>query len=246
MSMKHDPDVFPAAVSKSLDPPTTTSIFASGEMVVAFGRSDHECLLSFYLFLDAMRRFCHLRLDLFNFKVQNIVCYMGMPHPLNLEKFEREHPKSSSWEPGIFAGMLWKLKPPDPNIVFILFEKKGEVVVAGLKNMEMIAFAEQKLEEIAEYMILPGTEAQHAAENEWHREQDLLRSAAALSNSVVIKVEQQPESTNVTFGPIALTDAQKRLTALKRQTKPNSSSSSSTVRQPRAKKTKLQTVRLLL
>ncbi len=225
MHMKYDGDVFPAGVSKSLHSGTTNSLFESSEFVIAYGRSASDCLLSAYCFIDAQRTLAGERACLYNFKIQNIVCFTQMPRALNLNQFELDHPLDSSWEEIIFAGLKWELEPPEPKISFILFRKSGNIVVAGIKTMEMIEFAESKLHEIAKYMLPEGVESEEQTTTATQEEEE----------KQVIQTEQDKCASTV-----AVVEEQAQVPRRKRII------SQSTTHNIKRRKVKLQTIRLLL
>jgi hypothetical protein len=108
-----------------------------------------------------------------------------------------------------------------------LFRKSGNIVAAGIKTHEMIAYAEQKLHEIAKYMV---PEDSDEIEQDYDRSEDILNQQI---DAVVTHIKQEQDNVST------VTD-----NALATTTTTTTTNNNSTKKRRTHVKTKLKTIRL--
>lgn len=168
-------ELFPAAVGHCRETGTTPSIFESGKLVVVGAYTEDRALLGSYIFADTLRREMHIKVNIYNFDINNVVGCFSVGVPLNLDLFVEDHGLTAQWDPDNFKGLCYK---PKGCVSFVLFES-GKVIVTGGKTTKDLhdAYATH-IDDIKKY--------QKGAE---YREQDvgISRSRAWIQPKTAIK-----------------------------------------------------------
>jgi transcription initiation factor TFIID TATA-box-binding protein len=133
---KYDPAVFPAAVSRSLHPRCTNSIAKSGRIVVTGARTEWDALLNVYRLVAKLRRDLHIDVQVYNFKVENIVGTLNMGFRINTDLFYADQQDFCSYDPTNFPGVIWRPKNTgiQPKMTYTIYQT-GKVVMPGLLSV---------------------------------------------------------------------------------------------------------------
>ncbi len=73
-----------------------------------------------------------------NFHVENMTASANCGFPVRLEELLEEHRATASYEPELFAGLVYRLL--DPKLSLLVFVS-GKVVISGAKSREEISRA---------------------------------------------------------------------------------------------------------
>lgn len=140
-----DPDIDAKLVTNSNFVKATVSMFSTGKNVVAGGISIFANLLTAYTVCRRLSDSLCLDIRVCNFETQNIVCSAVLGFELNPDWIASEA-ELRGWEvyynPEEFIGLSWMTD--NPKIVYVVFST-GKIVATGIKSMEMIAIAEQRM-----------------------------------------------------------------------------------------------------
>lgn len=117
------------------EPKATALIFGSGKLVITGTKSSHNSSLATKKIAYILERIGFRPTDHINFKVQNIVGTVDCGFPIRLEGVAFAHPTSSSYEPELFPGLIYRLA--QPKVVLLVFVS-GKVVITGAKTEESL------------------------------------------------------------------------------------------------------------
>ena len=133
---EYNPKRFAAVTFRLRYPRTTCLLFGSGKLVCAGAKSLNQARLALLYYVDTVRKRTGLEVDVYDFRVQNIVASATMPHGLDLERIFTEHSRESSYEPELFPGLIFRTG--EAPCVFLLFDS-GRMVITGGKCERDIA-----------------------------------------------------------------------------------------------------------
>ena len=131
---EYNPKRFAAVTYRLRYPRSTCLIFGSGRLVCAGTKTLNQARLALLYYVDAVRK-TGLQVDVYEFRVQNMVASATLPHGLDLGRIFTEHSEESSYEPELFPGLIFRGTVP---CVFLLFDS-GRMVITGGKNEAQIA-----------------------------------------------------------------------------------------------------------
>lgn len=130
---EYNPNRFSAVIMRIRQPKTTALIFQSGKMVCTGAKSTAQSK-------EAAKKFARIvkKLDFpvrfRNFQIQNIVATVDVEFPIRLEGLSLgEHQKYCTYEPELFAGLVYKMAKPK---VCLLIFVSGKIVLTGAKSMK--------------------------------------------------------------------------------------------------------------
>ncbi|CAK4331009.1 unnamed protein product [Aphanomyces euteiches] len=126
---EYNPRKFSAVIMRLRDPKTTALMFSSGKVVITGASTEANCRL-------AARKYCKV-LQKLNFpakfhlfKVCNMMGTSDLRFPIRLEGLLNDHSRFCTYEPELFAGLIFKLV--DPKLTFLIFVS-GKLVICGAK-----------------------------------------------------------------------------------------------------------------
>ena len=141
---RYDPEVFPGIAYKSVDPPASFLIFASGKMNCVGARSMNDAKLAIKKLTKKLRKAgIHVKSEP-KVQIQNIVASFDFGREFDLERIARSF-ENTEYEPEVFPGLVFRLD--EPKVVVLLFVS-GKGVCAGARNMTDIKKAAQKIMKI--------------------------------------------------------------------------------------------------
>jgi len=128
---RYDPEVFPGIAYKSMDPPASFLIFASGKMNCVGARSMNDAKLAIEKLTRKLKKAGIKIKSEPKVKVQNIVASFDFEREFDLEQIARSF-ENTEYEPEVFPGLVFRLE--EPKTVVLLFVS-GKGVCAGAKSM---------------------------------------------------------------------------------------------------------------
>jgi transcription initiation factor TFIID TATA-box-binding protein len=128
---RYDPEVFPGIAYKSMDPPASFLIFASGKMNCVGARSMNDAKLAIQKLTRKLKKAGIKIKSEPKVKVQNIVASFDFGREFDLEQIARSF-ENTEYEPEVFPGLVFRLE--EPKTVVLLFVS-GKGVCAGAKSM---------------------------------------------------------------------------------------------------------------
>jgi transcription initiation factor TFIID TATA-box-binding protein len=128
---RYDPEVFPGIAYKSMDPPASFLIFASGKMNCVGARSMNDAKLAIEKLTRKLKKAGIKVKSEPKVQVQNIVASFDFGREFDLERIARSF-ENTEYEPEVFPGLVFRLE--EPKTVVLLFVS-GKGVCAGAKSM---------------------------------------------------------------------------------------------------------------
>ena len=113
------------------EPRTTALVFASGKVVVTGAKSESDAKLSCRKFSRSLQKL-GFKTKLDDFKVQNIVGSCDVRFSIRLEGLAHGHFLSTSYEPELFPGLVYRMVRP--KLVVLVFVS-GKIVITGAKSL---------------------------------------------------------------------------------------------------------------
>ena len=138
---EYNPKRFAAVIMRIKEPKTTALIFASGKMVCTGARSEQDSRKAARQYAKIIQKLGYDKVRFSEFKIQNIVGSCDVKFQISLEGLSAGT-KSSSYEPEIFPGLIFKML--QPKIVLLIFVS-GKIVLTGAKEKEEIFEAFKKI-----------------------------------------------------------------------------------------------------
>jgi len=139
---EYDPKRFCAVILRISKPKTTALIFASGKVVVTGASSPEEAKIAAKKFAWIVRKIGFNNVRFREFKLQNMLGTVNVKFPIRLEGLSLHHYAHCSYEPEMFAGLIYKMRAPS---VCLLIFVSGKLVLTGGKSR---AELEQALDNI--------------------------------------------------------------------------------------------------
>jgi len=134
---EYNPKRFAAVIMRIREPKTTALIFASGKMVVTGAKSEDDSKLAARKYARIVQKL-GFDAQFKDFKIQNIVGSTDVKFPVRLEGLAYSHSHSSSYEPELFPGLIYRMVKP--KVVLLIFVS-GKIVLTGAKMREDIYMA---------------------------------------------------------------------------------------------------------
>jgi transcription initiation factor TFIID TATA-box-binding protein len=145
---------------------TTGLIFGNGKIVITGSKSEAQGFYSAKQFAKIIRKLGYrflnedsLRSD---FKVHNVVATVSLNHLIRLDGLatDTDHKLFVSYEPEIFAGLIYRMAIPDAQYrVVLLIFVTGKIVLTGAKSIKDCETAlERMIPFIDPYKTISGTE----------------------------------------------------------------------------------------
>jgi len=128
------PKRFAAVIMRIREPKTTALIFQSGKMVCTGAKSVDSSRLAARKYARIVQKL-GFAAKFMDFKVQNIVASCDVKFPVRLEGLALAHKHYASYEPELWAGLIYRMV--QPKIVLLIFVS-GKVVLTGAKVQEEI------------------------------------------------------------------------------------------------------------
>ncbi|XP_069356570.1 TBP-related factor-like [Maniola hyperantus] len=131
---EYNPSRFNGVVMKILEPRTTALIFKSGKIVCTGAKNEHDAYIGARKFARIIQKLGY-PVKFLNFKVQNFIATADLRFPLRLEALQQAHGQFTSYEPELFAGLVYRMIRP--RVVLLIFVN-GKLVITGGKTRNEI------------------------------------------------------------------------------------------------------------
>jgi transcription initiation factor TFIID TATA-box-binding protein len=132
---------FPSCNLASMNPKVACAIFGTGRFVLCGANNPFDALRTVYRYIRLIFLATGVSLEVYDFRVENIVKSVSWGFHINLDLFHDDHQSTSVFNPSVFVGCQYMPKAPRP--VGIIF-RSGRAVVTGCTNPgEAEAFIEK-------------------------------------------------------------------------------------------------------
>jgi len=135
---EYNPKRFSAVIMRIREPKSTALVFSSGKVNVTGARSEKQALLAARKYARIIQRL-KFPAQFRDFKIQNVVSSVDVRFPIRLEGLAFSQASSSSYEPEIFPGLIYRMREP-VKVVLLIFVS-GKVVLTGGKTTEQMNIA---------------------------------------------------------------------------------------------------------
>ena len=132
--VEYNPQKFAAASMRIRSPRTTALAFASGNMVCTGAKTELESRFASRKYVRILQKH-GIPVAFRDFKIQNIVASVAVPHALRLVELSLAYGPYVSYEPDLFPGLVFRTT--QPKLVFLIF-RSGKIVITGAKCREEI------------------------------------------------------------------------------------------------------------
>ena len=130
---EYNPKRFAAVTFRLHTPRTTALFFGSGKIVCTGARTIMEARLALIIYVSLIRTKMNLDVQIYQFEIQNIVSSATIGHEIDLVKMQKEHETTSSYEPELFPGLIYR-NHTYPSVVLIF--DSGRIVITGCKLIQ--------------------------------------------------------------------------------------------------------------
>ncbi|KFD58733.1 hypothetical protein M513_00426 [Trichuris suis] len=127
---EYNPARFPAVILRIRDPRTTSLVFSTGKMVCVGARTEDMCHLACRKYVRIMQKL-DFDAKFQDFKIENMTASFDMRFPIHLERLSLAHAQFCTYEPELFAGLVYRMV--NPRVVLIIFVS-GKVTILGAKS----------------------------------------------------------------------------------------------------------------
>lgn len=136
---------FPAIIIKTVNPKSTTLLFASGKYVLT-GLKNFDDILYTIEKLKALLEFNKIRVTSYEYKIQNIVTVGTVGKNIDLNEANIKL-SNAIYEPDVFPGMVMyhTCEPHYKRASFLIFGT-GKAVCAGLNDTKLIEIAFENIQ----------------------------------------------------------------------------------------------------
>ncbi|KAK8810866.1 hypothetical protein WA556_003949, partial [Blastocystis sp. ATCC 50177/Nand II] len=129
---EYNPRRFGALIVRIRDPKCTALIFKSGKVVLAGTKSRNDVDRATKKFVTILSKFISItKVDEIKASIHNIVAVGDYKFPIRLEGLSIDHIDSTTYEPELFSGLIYRMM--NPKVVLLIFVS-GKVVVTGAKD----------------------------------------------------------------------------------------------------------------
>ena len=138
-----------AAIVWTMGPSTTALAFGSARLVCTGAKSVADARTAAGMYVEIFKRAIPLKLGMFNFAVQNVVCNMRTEFLVRLADLHAAFPNVSVFDPQLFPGLIFRMKllPATPAWApqggkmpkwraCVLLFRSGRGVITGVKSVE--------------------------------------------------------------------------------------------------------------
>jgi transcription initiation factor TFIID TATA-box-binding protein len=143
---------------------TTGLIFGNGKIVITGSKSETQSFYSAKQFAKIIKKLGYRFLNEDNlradFKLHNVVATVSLNHLIRLDGLATnvEHKNFVSYEPEIFAGLIYRMILPAKTVVLLIFVT-GKIVLTGAKSIGDCELAlERMIPFIDDYKTISGVE----------------------------------------------------------------------------------------
>eukprot|EP01138_Halocafeteria_seosinensis_P003444 gb/GECG01003520.1/.p1 GENE.gb/GECG01003520.1/~~gb/GECG01003520.1/.p1 ORF type:complete len:418 (+),score=62.23 gb/GECG01003520.1/:1-1254(+) len=136
-----NPKRFPAVFVKLREPKATALVFSSGKMVIIGAQNEDGSRLAAKKMARILQRL-GFNVSFNKFTIQNLVGTGDVSFPIRLEGLADEHGRFTSYEPELFAGLVYRMQ--NPQVVLLIYVS-GKVVITGARSRGTIVQAFERI-----------------------------------------------------------------------------------------------------
>ena len=141
-NVEYNPTRFAAVIMRIREPKTTALIFKSGKMVITGAKSRLESSTACRKYVAILQKVIDAPINYTDFKIQNMTGTCDAGFPIRLEALLYAHASTSTYEPELFPGLVYRLS--DPKVVVLIFVS-GKLVITGAKSEDILRLALQNI-----------------------------------------------------------------------------------------------------
>jgi transcription initiation factor TFIID TATA-box-binding protein len=128
---EYNPRKVNAVVLRFRSPRCTALVYSNGKVMVTGSRSEDDAKTACKKVAVIVSKCDHPDVRFADFKIENIVASTDVRYPVRLEGLAYEHRASSSYEPELFPGLVYRLLEPKVSLLIFV---SGKVVITGGRN----------------------------------------------------------------------------------------------------------------
>lgn len=133
---EYNPRKVNATVLRFRSPRCTALVYSNGKVMVTGSRSEEDARTACKKVAVIVSKCDHPNVRFADFKIENIVASTDVRYPVRLEGLAYEHRASSSYEPELFPGLVYRLL--EPKISLLIFVSGKVVITGGRKRDDII------------------------------------------------------------------------------------------------------------
>jgi transcription initiation factor TFIID TATA-box-binding protein len=135
---EYNPRKVNSCVLRFRQPKATALVYSNGKVMITGSKSEQEARTACKKVAVIVSKCNHPNVRFADFKIENMISSADVRFPVRLEGLAYEHRASSSYEPELFPGLVYRLL--EPKISLLIFVS-GKVVITGGKSREDIITA---------------------------------------------------------------------------------------------------------
>ena len=137
---EYNPKRFPAATLRNTDPKATALAFKNGKVNIVGCKTIDTSYKAAKCFGRLFKQIGIQDVKIKSFQIANIVARMSCRFPIHLESIASNlgHMKFSTYNPEIFAGLIYRLSSPKTTLLIFV---SGKVIIAGAKTQDDVVAA---------------------------------------------------------------------------------------------------------
>jgi transcription initiation factor TFIID TATA-box-binding protein len=146
---EYNPTRFQAVIMRIREPKATSLMFGSGKIIVTGTKNEDDCMQAAQKFVKILEKVGYpvnaTDLSRYQYKIQNMTATCDFGFPIGLEALILSHSSFATYEPELFAGLVYRLQVP--KVVLLIFVS-GKVVLTGAKCQEDLCAAYEAIHPI--------------------------------------------------------------------------------------------------
>ena len=139
---EYNPRKVNAVVVRFRKPRATAMIYSIGKVMVTGARSEEDASLAARKAAKLVSKCGYGSAVFADFKVEKLVASTDVRFPIRLEGVAAEHRTTSSYEPELFPGLVYRLFSPKVSILVFV---SGKIVITGGRNRAEVREAFEKI-----------------------------------------------------------------------------------------------------
>ncbi|KAK1443258.1 TATA-box binding like protein [Babesia gibsoni] len=137
---EYNPRKFHALILRLQNPRCTGLVFRTGRIVVTGTKTFDDCRVAAKRIGKLIRKELGEEMLFKEFKVENVIATFNLNMPIRLERFHEEHKAFSSYEPELFAGLVYRFELREKEDAVLLIFVSGNVIITGCRSYNEIKF----------------------------------------------------------------------------------------------------------
>ena len=139
---EYNPRKVNAVVIRFRSPRSTCMVYGQGKIMITGARTEEDSLAAARKAAKIVSKCGYTSAVFTEFKVENLVASTDIRFPVRLEGVAQEHRSTSSYEPELFPGLVYRLF--NPKVTILVFVS-GKVVITGARSRVEVRDAFSKI-----------------------------------------------------------------------------------------------------